>query len=55
METLEYGMEGAHAVCKNGVSNLRGELEAVQKSVEVCIRRHFSYLSPRSVKVREFY
>ena len=35
METLEYGMEGAQAVCKNRMSNLRGELEAVQKLVEV--------------------
>ena len=31
--TLDYGMEGAHAVCKGSVRHLRGELEAVQKSV----------------------
>ena len=53
METLEYGMEGAQAVCKGRVSQLRGELEAVQKSVEVYLRRHFSNLSPYSAEVRE--
>ena len=30
-ESLEYGMEGAQAVCKNRVSNSRSELEAVQR------------------------
>ena len=53
METLEYGMEGAQAVCKGRVNHSRGELEAVQKSVEVHLRRHFSNLSPYSAKVRE--
>ena len=40
-------------VCKNRVSNLRGQLEAAQKSLEVYLRRHFSNLTPHSVKVRE--
>ena len=53
METLEYGMEGAQAVCKNRSSNLRGELEAVQKLVEVYLRRDFGNLTPYSAKVRE--
>ena len=53
MATLEYGMEGAQAVCKGRVSHLRGELEAVQKSVEVNLRRHFSILNQYSVKVHE--
>ena len=46
METLEYGTEGARGVWKGRVSHLRGELEAVQKSVEVNLLRHFSNLSP---------
>ena len=53
METLEYGMGGAQAVCKGNVSHLRGELEAVQKSVEVYLLRHFSQLSWHSAKVRK--
>ena len=35
------------------MNSLRGELEAVQKSVEVYLRRHFSNLTPHSVKDRE--
>ena len=35
IETLEYGMGGAQAVCKGRVSHILGELESVQKSVEV--------------------
>ena len=46
METLEYGMERAQAVCKGRVSHLHGELEQVQKWVEVYLRHHFSNLSP---------
>ena len=53
METLEYGMKGAHTVWKGRVSHLRAELEAMQKSVEAHLRRHFSNLSPHSAKVRE--
>ena len=53
METLEYGLEGAQSVYKNRVSDFRGELEAVQKLVEIYLRHHFSNLTPYSAKVRE--
>ena len=53
MATLEYGMGAAQAVCQNTVRQMRGELEAVQKSGEVYLRRHFSNLTPHLVKVRE--
>ena len=46
METLEFGMEGAQAVCKGWVSHLRGELAAVH------LRRQFRNLSSYSAKVR---
>ena len=53
METLEYGMEGAQVVCKNGVSYVRRALEAVKKPVVFYLRRHFSNLTPHLVKDRE--
>ena len=53
MEILEYGMEGAQVVCENRVSYVRRELEAVKNPVEFYLRRHFSNLTPHSVKVRE--
>ena len=40
--TLEYGLERAQAVCKNRVRALREELEQVQKTVEVYLRRHYT-------------
>ena len=44
LATLEYGMEGAQAVCKNRVRTVREELEQVQKMVEVYLRRHYKTL-----------
>ena len=49
LATLEYGMEGAGAVCKNRVlqnrvRTLREELEQPQKTVEVYLRRHYTPL-----------
>ena len=41
LTTLAYGMEGAHAVCKNRVRTLREELEQLLKTVEVYLRRHY--------------
>ena len=52
-KNLEYGMNGAEAVCKCRVNHFRGELEAVQKSVEVCLRHRFGNLSPYSAEVRD--
>ena len=52
LATLEYGMEGAQAVCKNRVRTLREELE-LQKTVEVYLRRHYTTLLHHKDKVRE--
>jgi len=53
MATLEYGMEGAQAVCRNRVRTVREELEQLQKSVEVYLRRHYKSLLDHKDKVRE--
>ena len=53
METHEFDVDGAQAVCKKRVNNLRGDLEAVKKSVEVYLRRHFRNITPYSFKVCE--
>ena len=53
IETLEYGMEGAPAVCKQRVATLRSELEQVQKLMEVYLRPHFNTLAEHSVEVRQ--
>lgn len=52
MKTLEYGMEGAPAVCKQKFATLRSELEQAQKLVEVYIR-HFNTLAEHSAKFRQ--
>ena len=46
-------MEGAQSACKGSLSHLRGELKAVQKSVEVYLRRHFSNVILYSAKVHK--
>ena len=53
MVTLEYGMEGAQAVCTNRVRALRTELEEQQRMVEIYLRRHSSTLLEHSTKVSE--
>ena len=53
METLEYRMEDAPAVCKQRVATLRSELEQVQKLMEVYLRPHFNTLAEHSVEVRQ--
>ena len=53
LTTLAYGMEGAHAVCKNRVRTLREELEQLLKTVEVYLRRHYKTLLEHKGNARE--
>ena len=53
LATLEYGMEGVQAVCKNRVRTLRGELEQLQNKVEVYLRRHYKTLLDHKDRVRK--
>ena len=54
MKALEYGMEGAPPVRKQGVDTLRSELEQVgAEMVEVYLRRHFNTPAEHSVKGRQ--
>ena len=53
LATLEYGMEGTQAVCKNRVRTLREELDQLQKTVEVYLRRHYTTLLSHKDKVRQ--
>ena len=42
LATLEYGMEGAQELCKNRVHTVKEELEQMQKTVELYLRRPYN-------------